>query len=74
MELSDFRVSLGVPYTQKVFISTKFLSFSLVEVAHFESSQFHYLLYMLQWRQAEVAKIKIANLPDKLKSVKLFTS
>ena len=29
---------------------------------------------MLQWRETKVAKIKIANLPDKLKSVKLFTS
>ena len=29
---------------------------------------------MLQWRETKEAKIKIANLPDKLKSVKLFTS
>ena len=29
---------------------------------------------MLQWRETKIAKIKIANLPDKLKSVKLFTS
>ena len=29
---------------------------------------------MLQWREAKVAKIKLANLPDKLKSVTLFTS
>ena len=29
---------------------------------------------MLQWRETKIAKIKIANLPDKLKSVKLFAS
>ena len=28
----------------------------------------------IYWRETQIAKIKIANLPDKLKSVKLFTS
>ena len=28
---------------------------------------------MLQWRYAKVAEVKLANLPDKLKSVKLFS-
>ena len=29
---------------------------------------------MFEWRETKVAKIKLANLPDKLKSVKPFTS
>ena len=28
---------------------------------------------MLQWRDTTVAEVKLANLPDKLKSVKLFS-
>ena len=37
-------------------------------------ANFSIFLYMLQWRETKVALIKIANLPDKLKSMKLFTS
>ena len=29
---------------------------------------------MLKWGETKVAKVKLPNLPDKLKSVKLFTS
>ena len=28
---------------------------------------------MLQWREIKVPRIKIADLPDKLKNVRLFT-
>ena len=43
----------------------QFSLFLLVEVANFTL-----FLYMLQWRETKVAKMKIANLPDKLRNVR----
>ena len=51
-----------------------FSLFLLVEVANFKVDKFNLLLHMLYWKETKEAKIKIANLPDKLITVKLFTS
>ena len=51
------------------------MPFSLYEVANsIKVAYFTLFLYMSQWKETKVAKIKTANLPHKLESVTLFTS
>ena len=41
--------------------------------ALFCASRGSYFLCMLQWRDTKEAEVQLTNLPDKLKSVKLFS-
>ena len=63
-----------LPYTQKLFISTNFRHFRKLRYLILKVAVFTLILYMPWWNETKVAKLKIAKWPDKLKSVKLFTT
>ena len=61
-----------LPYTQKVlFISTNFRIFASFELARFKDGYFHSIFMYVIMEDSKEAEVKLANLPDKLQSVKL---
>ena len=62
-----------LPYKWEVFSSTNSRQFGQLRLLILKVAGFNLCWYTLSWRETQVAKIKIVNLPDKLESVTVFT-